>query len=85
MLELVLVFYLYFLKGKNWYWYFIAKIKHARIGIGILLVYKSLQCPTLMGANLATSLVVLSVMVVRASGGMVSQCNASIIESVLVI
>ena len=38
---------LYNLKGKIWYWYFIAKIKHARIGIGMLLVYKSLQCPTL--------------------------------------
>jgi hypothetical protein len=39
--ELVLVFHLYFLKGKDWYWYFIAKIEHARIVIGILLVYKS--------------------------------------------
>jgi hypothetical protein len=45
--ESVLGFYLYVLKGKNWYWYFIAKIKRDRIGIGILLVYKSPPCPTL--------------------------------------
>ena len=29
------------------YWYFIEEIKSARIGIGIVLVYKSLQYPTL--------------------------------------
>ena len=38
---------LLFLRVKNQYWYLIAKIKNARIGIGILLVYKSLISPTL--------------------------------------
>ena len=36
-----------FLRGKTWYWYFIAKIINARIGIEIVLVYNSLQSPTL--------------------------------------
>ena len=43
--ELVFVFYWNFLKGKNWYWYFIAEIKNPRIGI--LFVHKSFPFPTL--------------------------------------
>ena len=36
----------------NWYWYFIAKIKDASIGIVILLVYKTLPCPTLISGDM---------------------------------
>ena len=43
--RIVLVFYCQNKNDQNWYCYFIAKIKMFRIGIGILLLSKSLPCP----------------------------------------
>jgi hypothetical protein len=45
--RIVLVFYCQNKNDQNWYCYFIAKIKMSRIGIGILLLSKSLPCPTM--------------------------------------
>ena len=49
--RIVLVFYCQNKNDQNWYCYFIAKIKMFRIGIGILLLSKSLPCPTLLGCD----------------------------------
>jgi hypothetical protein len=46
--RIVLVFYCQNKNDQNWYCYFIAKIKMFRIGIGILLLSKSMPCPTLV-------------------------------------